>query len=222
MAQEFPATDRLQAMRAPGHRRAAEGAGFRPSHRPPVWRRWLLPGVIAAGLMASHVPGAESLPAGKEECIMQLTSIAFAEGRAIPGKFTCDGLDVSPLLQWSGAPAGTRSFALICEDPDAPGGMWVHWVIYGLPATAVELPEGVATTESLPNGAKQGVNDFRRAGYGGPCPPPGRAHRYIFRLFALDTVPPLKSRATRSDLLRAMSGHILAEARLMGTYQRAR
>ena len=153
---------------------------------------------------------------------MKLTSTAFAEGQPIPANHTCDGADVSPPLQWSEAPPSTKSFALICDDPDAPVGTWVHWVIYGLPATASELPGMIAPTESLPNGAKQGLNDFRRVGYGGPCPPPGRPHRYFFKLYALDTELLLKPRATKQDLLRAMAGHILAETRLMGTYQRAR
>ena len=153
---------------------------------------------------------------------MQLTSPAFMEGQPIPKKCSCDGADVSPLLRWSEAPAGTKSIALVCDDPDAPMGTWVHWVIYDLPATMRELPEGVATIEVLPNGAKQGVNGFRRVGYGGPCPPPGGPHHYSFRLYALDTELPLKPRATKRDLLLAMSGHILAEAQLMGTYERAK
>lgn len=152
---------------------------------------------------------------------MKLTSVAWMEGQAIPTKYTCDGADVSPPLTWSEAPAGTRSFALICDDPDAPAGTWVHWVIYGLPAAATALPEKIATTETLPDGAKQGVNDFRRVGYGGPCPPPGRPHRYHFKLYALDTALSLKPRATKADLLHAMAGHIVAEARLMGTFRRA-
>ena len=130
--------------------------------------------------------------------------------------------DVSPPLNWSEAPAGTRSFALICEDPDAPAGTWVHWVIYHLPVTAIELPEMVTPTAELPDGARQGLNDFRRVGYGGPCPPPGRPHRYFFKLYALDNEPDLKPRATKADLLRAMQGHILGQAQLVGTYQRGR
>jgi len=153
---------------------------------------------------------------------MKLTSPAFADGTPIPEQFTCDGADVSPALQWTEAPAGTRSFALICDDPDAPVGTWVHWVIYHLPATATELPEMVAPTAELPDGARQGLNDFRRVGYGGPCPPPGRPHRYFFKLYALDLEPDLRPRATKADLLRAMQGHILGQAQLMGTYQRAR
>ncbi len=152
---------------------------------------------------------------------MKLTSMAWMEGQPIPTKYTCDGADVSPPLAWSDVPAGTQSFALICDDPDAPGGTWVHWVIFGLSATATALPERVAAIETLPDGAKQGVNDFRRIGYGGPCPPPGAPHHYYFKLYALDATPALKSRATKAELLRAMAGHILAEARLMGTYRRA-
>ena len=151
---------------------------------------------------------------------MKLTSTAWTEGQPIPAKFTCDGADVSPLLSWSGAPAGTQGFALICDDPDAPAGTWVHWVIYGLPAATTALPEKVATAGTLPDGAKQGVNDFRRIGYGGPCPPPGAPHRYYFKLYALGAVVSLQPRATKAELLSAMAGHILAEARLMGTFQR--
>ena len=153
---------------------------------------------------------------------MKLTSTAFADGNPIPTRHTCDGADVSPPLQWSDAPAGAKSFALICDDPDAPVGDWVHWVIYGLPAATTALPEKIAPSETLPNGARQGVNDFRRVGYGGPCPPPGKPHRYFFKLYALDAELPRQSRASKADLLRAMQGHILAQAQLMGTYQRAR
>ena len=153
---------------------------------------------------------------------MKLTSEAFSEGQTIPAKYTCDGADSSPPLQWSGAPPGTKSFAIICDDPDAPMGRWVHWVLYGLPASTLALPEKLPTSDTLPDGAKQGVTDFKRTGYGGPCPPPGKPHRYVFKLYALDTEPALKSRATRPDLLKAMHGHVLAEATLVGLYQRGR
>jgi Raf kinase inhibitor-like YbhB/YbcL family protein len=153
---------------------------------------------------------------------MKLTSDGFADGQPIPKKYTCDGADVSPALQWSGAPAGTKSFALICDDPDAPMGTWVHWVIYGLPAALDRLPEKTPTDETLPNGARQGLTDFKRTGYGGPCPPPGKPHHYHFKLYALDIEVALKPRATKQDLLKAMKGHILAEAWLTGIYQRAR
>ncbi len=153
-----------------------------------------------------------------------VTSPAFREGAAIPSKHTCDGADVSPPLAWSAAPAGTRAFALIVDDPDAPAGTWVHWVLYNLPGTTLGLPENVTKTDQLPNlgGALQGRNDFRRPGYGGPCPPPGPAHRYFFKLYALDTPLGLKAGASKPDVERAMQGHVLATAQLMGTYARAK
>ncbi|HTD70302.1 MAG TPA: YbhB/YbcL family Raf kinase inhibitor-like protein [Gemmatimonadales bacterium] len=150
-----------------------------------------------------------------------LTSTAFTDGAAIPVKHTCDGVDVSPLLAWSGAPAGTRSFALIADDPDAPAGSWVHWVVYNLPAAVSELPENVAKVEALDlGGARQGRNDFRRPGYGGPCPPPGPAHRYVFTLYALDAPLTLKAGAQRKDVETTMEGHVLGSAQLLGTYAR--
>ncbi len=150
-----------------------------------------------------------------------LTSTAFKDGATIPGKHTCDGVDVSPPLAWSGTPAGTRSVALIADDPDAPGGTWVHWVLYNLPAEVSELPENIAKVESLDlGGARQGRNDFRRPGYGGPCPPPGPAHRYFFKLYALDTRLELKAGAQKKDVEAAMEGHVLGSAQLMGTYAR--
>lgn len=151
---------------------------------------------------------------------LQLSSPAFAPGHPIPIRHTCDGDDVSPPLHWSDPPARTKSFAVICDDPDAPHGPWVHWVLYHVAAATRELPEDLPPTEILPGGAKQGVNDFHRSGYGGPCPPPGRPHHYFFRLYALSNEPKLPPAATKSDLLAAMHGHVLAEARLMGTYQR--
>jgi Raf kinase inhibitor-like YbhB/YbcL family protein len=150
-----------------------------------------------------------------------LRSPAFADGAAIPVRHTCDGPDVSPPLAWSDAPAGTRSFALIMDDPDAPAGTWVHWVLYNLPAATSELPETVAKVEGLDlGGARQGRNDFRHPGYGGPCPPPGPAHRYIFKLYALDAVLELRPGAKKPELEAAMQGHMLAMAQLVGTYAR--
>lgn len=144
------------------------------------------------------------------------------DGRPTPIQYTGDGADVSPPLQWSGAPPGTKSFALICDDPDAPRGTWVHWVLYVLPASTRNLPERLPTNDTLPNGVKQGLTDFKRTGYGGPCPPTGNPHRYFFKLYALDTELELEPRATKQQLLKAMQGHILAEASLMGEYQRER
>jgi len=152
-----------------------------------------------------------------------LTSSAFKDGATIPGKHTCDGVDVSPPLAWSGTPAGTRSVALIADDPDAPGGTWVHWVLYNLPAEVSELPENIAKVESLDlGGARQGRNDFRRPGYGGPCPPPGPAHRYFFKLYALDTELPDLGTPTKAELEEAMRGDVLDQAELIGTYEKNR
>jgi Raf kinase inhibitor-like YbhB/YbcL family protein len=150
----------------------------------------------------------------------QLATTAFSAGGAIPGKFTCDGPDVSPKLAWSDPPGKTQSFALIMDDPDAPAGTWVHWVIYDLPANTRELAEGVAKQEQLSNGARQGRNDFGKIGYGGPCPPPGKPHRYFFKLCALDAKLDLKAGATKADVERAMKGHILTQAELIGRYAR--
>lgn len=152
---------------------------------------------------------------------MQLETSAFPPGGDIPVRFTCDGSDDSPALEWTEPPAGTQSFTLVADDPDAPRGTWVHWVLYDLPARARELPEAVPPDKELASGARQGRNDFRKIGYGGPCPPPGPAHRYYFRLFALDRALGLKSGATRNEIDRAMEGHILARAELMGRYKRA-
>jgi Raf kinase inhibitor-like YbhB/YbcL family protein len=153
-----------------------------------------------------------------------LTSAAFAEGGAIPAKHTCDGADVSPPLAWSGAPSGVVTFALIADDPDAPGGTWVHWVLFNLPGDASALPEDVPKTDQLRQlgAAEQGRNDFRRVGYGGPCPPPGRPHHYVFRLYALNQPLPLGAGASKQDVERAMRGHVVADARLTGTYARQR
>ncbi|MGC8743705.1 MAG: YbhB/YbcL family Raf kinase inhibitor-like protein [Verrucomicrobiia bacterium] len=164
--------------------------------------------------------GLNLLSAEKGGKIMQLKSSAFGNGQPIPVKYTGQGRDVSPPLEWSDAPAGAKSFAIISDDPDAPVGTWVHWVIYDIPANITKLDENVPPKETLPNGAKQGINDFGNIGYGGPMPPPGKPHRYFFKLYALDTVLNLKPRASKQELLRAMQGHILAQAELMGTYQR--
>lgn len=158
----------------------------------------------------------------KEEATMklELTSPAFKDGQPIPARYTCDGQDVSPALKWKGAPADAKSFALICDDPDAPAGTWVHWVLFDLPATTTELPEAVPPSASTPQGARQGTNDFGRLGYGGPCPPPGKAHRYFFKLYALDSQLNLGPNARKKDVENAMRGHILGEGRLLGTYRR--
>ncbi len=151
-----------------------------------------------------------------------LHSSAFKEGADIPRQYTCEGADISPALTWSEPPQKTQSFALIADDPDAPVGTWVHWVAWSVPATVRQLPENVSKTADLPGGGRQGNNDFRKTGYGGPCPPPGKPHRYFFKLYALDTTLDLKPGATKKDLEQAMKGHVLGEAQLMGKYQRGR
>jgi Raf kinase inhibitor-like YbhB/YbcL family protein len=155
-----------------------------------------------------------------ESAKLTVSSSAFEQSQPIPVKHTCQGDDVSPPLKWDGAPANTKSFALICDDPDAPGGTWVHWVIYNLPPGASSLAENTAKSETLPNGAAQGRNSFQNIGYGGPCPPGGKAHRYFFKVYALDTVLALEGHPDKEKLLAAMKGHILAQGQLMGTYQR--
>ncbi len=150
----------------------------------------------------------------------ELTSPAFKANETIPRKHSCDGGDVSPALAWTEAPAGTKSFALVCDDPDAPRGTWVHWVLWGVPGSARGLPEGVKPAATLEDGSRQGTNDFRKTGYGGPCPPPGRAHRYFFKLHALDTTLDLAPGATKDALENAMDGHTLGRAELVGRYGR--
>ena len=177
---------------------------------------------FAAALLAVFVmTGNSENPATKGTTMkLHLTTTAFAEGQPIPEKHAFENKDLSPALQWSGVPPAAQSLALICDDPDAPMGTWVHWVIYDLPPATAGLAEGVAKSPELASGAKQGVNDYKKIGYGGPCPPPGKPHRYYFKLYALDAMTGLKSGATKKDLLKAMAGHILAEGQLMGTYQR--
>jgi Raf kinase inhibitor-like YbhB/YbcL family protein len=174
----------------------------------------------AAALLA--LLAAASLPA-KEKSMLELTSTAFAAGKIIPKKYTCEGDDRSPPLAWNGAPDGTRSFALIVDDPDAPDPAapkmtWVHWVLYNVPSSATSLGES-ASSGALPAGAVEGRNDFKRVRFGGPCPPIGR-HRYYFKLYALDTLLPASPALDKPGLLSAMQDHVLAQAELMGTYQK--
>lgn len=150
---------------------------------------------------------------------IKITSTAFAEGGMIPAKYTCDGADVSPPLQWDAVPEGTKSIALINDDPDAPMGTWVHWVIFNIPADVKELGENIPTDKILSNGAKQGINDFRRIGYGGPCPP-GGTHRYFFKIYTLDAEIDLDAGANKEQLLQAMEGHIIGQGQLIGKYTR--
>jgi Raf kinase inhibitor-like YbhB/YbcL family protein len=148
-----------------------------------------------------------------------LSTTAFQSGGTIPKKFTCAGTDVSPELAWTDPPVGTKTFAVIVDDPDAPAGTWVHWVLYDLPAGTRGLTEDMPRDRQLPDGARQGQNDFRKIGYNGPCPPKGAPHRYFFKLYALSSKTNLKPGASKRELERAMKGHILAQAEMIGRFQ---
>lgn len=179
---------------------------------------------LAALLVFSStvVACAREVPATQEEVrvTLSLSSTAIEEGDRIPVKYTCDGQDISPPLLWGEPPQVTEAFALIVDDPDAPGGVFTHWVLYNLPANVHQLREGIPAQERLENGTLQGKNDFGRIGYGGPCPPRGPAHRYRFTIYALDKSLDLKPKASKKQLLDAMKGHVLAQGQLIGTYQR--
>lgn len=155
-----------------------------------------------------------------QESAFQINSPAIQEGKPIPPKYTCEAIDVSPALTWEGAPEGAKSYALIMEDPDAPIGIFVHWVIYNIPGDATGLPERVPQRPVLRDGTVQGANDFSKMGYNGPCPPAGKPHRYYFILRALDTKLDLPPRARKGKLVKAMKGHVLGETTLMGTFKR--
>jgi len=200
-------------------------AAFRPARRP----RWFLPGARCAAIFPVLLASlawcgnsalrseqiVNSSPAG-----FRMRSAAFTEGEAIPRRFTCEGANISPALHWTEPPDGTRSLALVVEDPDAPGGVWTHWVVYNLPAQARELQENVPRQAKLPGGGAQGRNSFGHTGYEGPCPPPGNAHRYFFRLYALDSRLSLQPGATRQEVQAAAKVHVLGEAQLMGRFKR--
>lgn len=149
-----------------------------------------------------------------------LSSTAFQNGEPIPSRYTGDGPDASPPLAWSDVPEGTKAFTLICDDPDAPGGTWVHWVLYDIPAETASLEEGVARKDVVLGSGRQGRTDFKRNQYNGPAPPPGKPHRYFFKLYALDQATGLAPGQRKEAVLAAIKGHVLGEAELMGTYQR--
>ncbi|RLC46918.1 MAG: YbhB/YbcL family Raf kinase inhibitor-like protein [Candidatus Cloacimonadota bacterium] len=151
---------------------------------------------------------------------IEITSSAFSYGEMIPKKYTADGEDISPSLKWTKLPEGTKSLVLICDDPDAPMRTWVHWVMYAIPPEQDSLPEGIGKEAEVLNGIKQGKNDFHKFGYGGPSPPKGKPHRYYFRLYAIDIIPDLTIGATKSDVMNAIKGHIIAQGNLMARYQR--
>jgi hypothetical protein len=177
--------------------------------------------LIAVVLLCSHPGKSQENPitTGGKDMKIEIKSPAFEEGGMIPRQYTCDGKDISPPLTWSAVPAGTKSLALICDDPDAPMGTWVHWVIFNIPGDIKALPENMPSQKKLGMEAQQGTNDFRKIGYGGPCPP-GGTHRYYFKLYALDTEINLEPGITKAQLLKTMEGHIVAEGQLMGRYKR--
>jgi Raf kinase inhibitor-like YbhB/YbcL family protein len=159
----------------------------------------------------------------KQEDNMNNISISaegFKDGTTIPDVYTCKGKDISPSLSWKEIPAGTKSIALIMDDPDAPGGTFVHWVLYNVPAGTQKMPEGMPYDKTLPDGSMQGMTDFGRTGYGGPCPPPGKPHRYFFKIFALDSMINLPPGASKKQLENVMAGHILAKGEIIGMYKR--
>jgi len=155
----------------------------------------------------------------KDNKQIKLISSAFEEGQAIPRHYTCDGVNISPPLEWSGVPKNAKTITIIGDDPDASSGTWVHWVLFNLPADRIGLIESIPPTEKMPGGGWQGKNDFGNIGYGGPCPPRG-THHYLFKLYAVDIELTMKAGATKADLLKAMEGHVLAQGQLMGTYSR--
>lgn len=175
---------------------------------------WLM---IACGTQGTKPTTKQSI---SPKTMMMLRSPAFENGQPIPKKYTGDDQDLSPELIWGSTPQGTRSFALICQDPDAPVGTFIHWVIYNIPDTIQRLPEGFPRDEKLPDGICQGRNDFGAIGYRGPLPPPGKPHRYFFILYALDTILSTPPGATASDIQKVITGHTLATAELIGTYRR--
>ena len=188
-------------------------------------RTGLLVGSCFCALLLASMPASAQKKKGAKTVPLTVTSSKFSHEGGIPALYTCQGKDISPPLAWSGVPAGAKSLALIVDDPDAPDPKapkmtWVHWVLYNLPPTALELPEAVAPG-ALPAGTRQGKNDWKRTGYGGPCPPIGR-HRYFFKLYALDAMLPDLKEPTKAQLEQAMKGHIVGEGQLLGTYQKSK
>jgi hypothetical protein len=169
---------------------------------------------------AQSAKAPDSSSQGGRTVAFVLKTTAFPLGGSIPKKYTCDGGDLSPALSWSNPPEGTQSFTLIADDPDAPVGTWTHWIIWNIPATATTLPEGMAKAQESADGTRQGTNDFKRIGYGGPCPPPGKPHRYFFKLYALGAKLEVKPGGSRQELERAMKGRMLSQVEIMGRYGR--
>jgi Raf kinase inhibitor-like YbhB/YbcL family protein len=182
-----------------------------------AWVASIFPWVFAFGLVSTLMGQSQKKHKILKE--MLLHSKSFQQNELIPSKYTCDGINISPSLEWSGFPSETKSFALICDDPDAPSGTWVHWVLYNIPVPVTELPENFLLKNKSVKGILGGMNDFGKLEYGGPCPP-GGTHRYFFKIYALDTFLAEKEGISASTLVKAMEGHILAKGDLMGKYSR--
>jgi Raf kinase inhibitor-like YbhB/YbcL family protein len=180
----------------------------------------LLCAVGATTILISALPLGASAQSAEKPMSFSISSPSFSDGGIIAKKFTCDGADVSPQLSWTDPPASTKSLALLADDPDASLGNWNHWVLWNLPAGSHGLSEGLTRSAQLPDGSQQGLNDFRKTGYNGPCPPPGTPHRYYFKVLALDVKLELKAGANKRDLEAATKGHIVAQAQWMGRYGR--
>jgi len=176
--------------------------------------------ILSIPIVAAHSGATAASTTTEQAMSFKISSPSFSNGGTIEKKLTCEGADVSPQLKWTEPPDGTKSFALLVDDPDAPVGNWNHWTIWNIPSSLRSLPEGQSKEASLPDGSQQGLNDFRKPGYNGPCPPPGKPHRYYFKLFALDAKLELRAGARKKDLEEAMRGHILAQAEWMGKYGR--
>jgi Raf kinase inhibitor-like YbhB/YbcL family protein len=180
---------------------------------------FLVPTFLCVCMIGVQAKQIEQIEKEGNSMKLEIRSTAFDEGGSIPRKYTCDGTDISPPLSWMQPPEETKSLVLICDDPDAPMGTWVHWVLYGLSPDTLALPEDVPDKKEVLGGARQGTNDFHKIGYGGPCPP-GGTHRYYFKLYAIDSEPGLNSGATKKEVLDSIEGHVLAEGQLMGRYSR--
>jgi Raf kinase inhibitor-like YbhB/YbcL family protein len=183
-------------------------------------QRRFVPELLMVLICLAGAVGFLARPSGGAAVSLELKSPDFTPGGNIPKQFTCEGANISPVLKWNDPPAAAQSFVMIADDPDAPVGTWVHWVIFDLPANLRSLPQSVPKNEQLADGSRQGRNDFGEIGYGGPCPPPGKPHRYFFKLYALDAKLNLTAGAAKKDVERAMQGHILAEGEYIGRFSR--
>lgn len=216
---------RHRAILAPFPRNHCKTVFVRIVKRPLLFAVWAALLLVVSATVATANPvnsdtTTTSIAVGEKIMSLNISSPSFSAGGEIPKKFTCDGTDVSPQLVWTEPPSGTKSFALLVDDPDAPVGNWNHWITWNLPASLRGLSEAVSKEASLPDGTQQGKNDFRKTGYNGPCPPAGKPHRYYFKLFALDIKLELKQGTSKRELEAAMKGHILAQAEWVGRYRR--